>query len=144
MSEREGRAGLTDKLDADVRAALGRIARVPQLLVACDYDGTLAPLVGDPTRVEPQDLNSFLHGWTGYFRYGNSARDFDKIRHHALNRSALFVAARHERPPAWGWWLVVYRSTDQLGLLNPNGSTVSPRPIWGWRERPNAAGEGRR
>jgi len=53
LSEREGRAGLTDKLDADVRAALGRIARVPQLLVACDYDGTLAPLVDDPTRAEP-------------------------------------------------------------------------------------------
>ena len=51
MSEPEGRAGLTDKLDADVRAAVGRIARVPQLLVACDYDGTLAPLVDDPTRV---------------------------------------------------------------------------------------------
>ena len=102
MSEREGRAGLTDKLDADVRAALGRIARVPQLLVACDYDGTLAPLVGDPTRVEPQDLNSFLHGWTGYFRYGNSARDFDKIRHHALNRLALFVAARHEESAGLG------------------------------------------
>lgn len=46
MSEPEGRAGLTDKLDADVRAPLSRIARLPQLLVACDYDGTLAPLVG--------------------------------------------------------------------------------------------------
>jgi len=100
--------------------------------------------LGQPVEAVVQDLNSFLRGWTGYFRYGNSARDFDKIRHHALNRLALFVAARHERPPAWGWWLVVYRSTDQLGLLNPNGSTVSPRPIWGWRERPNAAGEGRR
>ncbi len=53
MSEPEGRAGLTDKLDADVRAPLGRIARLPQLLVACDYDGTLAPLVDDPTRAEP-------------------------------------------------------------------------------------------
>jgi hypothetical protein len=34
LSEPEGRAGLTDKLDADVRATLGRIVRVPQLLVA--------------------------------------------------------------------------------------------------------------
>ena len=100
--------------------------------------------LGLPIEAVVLDLNNFLRGWTGYFRYGNSARDFDKIRHHALNRLALFVAARHERPPAWGWWLVVYRSADQLGLLNPNGSTVSPRPIWGWRERSNAAGEGRR
>ena len=33
----------------ELRAAIGRIARVPQLLVACDYDGTLAPIVDDPT-----------------------------------------------------------------------------------------------
>ena len=37
---------------AELRAALGRIARVPQLLVACDYDGTLAPLVDDPTKAD--------------------------------------------------------------------------------------------
>ena len=37
----------------DLRAAIGRIARVPQLLVACDYDGTLAPIVDDPTRATP-------------------------------------------------------------------------------------------
>ncbi len=53
MSEPEGRAGPDGKLDAELRAAVGRIARVPQLLVACDYDGTLAPLVDDPTRAEP-------------------------------------------------------------------------------------------
>ena len=33
--------------------AIGRIARVPQLLVACDYDGTLAPIVEDPTPAVP-------------------------------------------------------------------------------------------
>ena len=31
----------------------GVIARVPQLLVACDYDGTLAPIVDDPGRRHP-------------------------------------------------------------------------------------------
>ena len=37
-------------MDPELRAAIGRIARVPQLLVACDYDGTLAPIVEDPTQ----------------------------------------------------------------------------------------------
>jgi trehalose-phosphatase len=41
------------ELDAALRAAVGRIARVPQLLVACDYDGTLAPMVVDPTTAVP-------------------------------------------------------------------------------------------
>jgi len=40
-------------LDVALREALGRIARVPQLLVGCDYDGTLAPLVDDPSKAQP-------------------------------------------------------------------------------------------
>ncbi|HEV7712395.1 MAG TPA: trehalose-phosphatase, partial [Asanoa sp.] len=40
-------------IDPELRAAIGRIARVPQLLIACDYDGTLAPIVTDPTLAVP-------------------------------------------------------------------------------------------
>jgi trehalose-phosphatase len=39
--------------DPELRAAVTRIARVPLLLVACDYDGTLAPIVQDPTQAVP-------------------------------------------------------------------------------------------
>jgi len=39
--------------DPELRAAVTRIARVPLLLVACDYDGTLAPIVQDPTEAVP-------------------------------------------------------------------------------------------
>lgn len=27
-----------------------------------------------------EEVNRFLRGWTGYFRYGNSSVRFDKIR----------------------------------------------------------------
>ena len=37
-----------------------------------------------PVEEVVQDLNRFLRGWAGYFRYGNSARSFDKINHYAL------------------------------------------------------------
>jgi len=40
---------ITDEL----RAAITHVARVPNLLVACDYDGTLAPLVDEPSRAVP-------------------------------------------------------------------------------------------
>src|ERR1700744_311221 len=40
-------------LDADLRRALAAIARTPRLLVACDYDGTLAPIAADPLSVRP-------------------------------------------------------------------------------------------
>jgi trehalose-phosphatase len=42
-----------DALDRELRGAVGRVARVPWLLVACDYDGTLAPIVEDPTKAAP-------------------------------------------------------------------------------------------
>jgi trehalose 6-phosphate phosphatase len=45
--------GAALSLDPDVRAAILRVARVPNLLVACDYDGTLAPIVADPTKATP-------------------------------------------------------------------------------------------
>ena len=32
-----------------------------------------------PVEEVVQDLNRFLRGWAGYFRYGNSARQFNKI-----------------------------------------------------------------
>src|SRR5260370_23970887 len=39
--------------DTSLRQDLIRLARQPRLLVACDYDGTLAPIVPDPWSVRP-------------------------------------------------------------------------------------------
>jgi len=80
-----------------------------------------------------QDLNRYLRGWSGYFRYGNSARHFSLIEHHAHNRLALFMAKRHQRSRAYGWWTVTYRSPDRLGLISLNGTIVAPRPQRAWR-----------
>ncbi len=40
-------------LPDDVRAALDAAARTPRLLVASDYDGTMAPFVDDPSKASP-------------------------------------------------------------------------------------------
>ena len=50
-----------------------------------------------PVEVIVRDLNRFLRGWAGYFRYGNSAQFFDKITLHALGALAGFIAKRHKR-----------------------------------------------
>ena len=73
------------------------------------------------------DLNRFLGGWAGYFRYGNSAQSFDKITLHAVNRLAIFVANRHQRDRRFGWWAVARQSPDHLGLIDLNGTIVPPR-----------------
>ena len=97
-----------------------------------------------PVEVIVQDLNRFLRGWAGYFRYGNSARHFDKIRNYALMRLAGVVAKRHHRPRAYGWSVVAFQSPDQFGLIRLDGTVVAPRPHRPWREKSNAHGERRR
>ena len=90
------------------------------------------------------DVNRVLRGWTQYFRYGNSAHHFDKIRQHALERLVLVVAKRHHRTRAFGWSVVAFQSSNQLGLIDLNGIVVAPRPHRAWRGTPNAGGERRR
>ncbi|MFD9698107.1 trehalose-phosphatase [Lentzea sp. NPDC059081] len=40
-------------LASSLRRALATLARTPHLLVACDYDGTIAPIVDDPAKASP-------------------------------------------------------------------------------------------
>ena len=42
-----------EPLDPGLRAAARHAARTPHLLVACDYDGTLSPIVYDPATAVP-------------------------------------------------------------------------------------------
>jgi RNA-directed DNA polymerase len=89
------------------------------------------------------EVNLFLRGWAGYFRFGNSAWVFDKTRTYAVMRVALFVAKRHKRGRSWGF-AQMYRDPVQLGLVSLNGTVVAPRPNKPWRVKLNAGGEGRR
>jgi group II intron reverse transcriptase/maturase len=78
------------------------------------------------------EVNRFLRGWVGYFRIGNSARMFDKIMTHTVDRIALFVAKLHKRHRRYGW--AMFRlSPDRLGLINLDGTVVAPRPNRDWR-----------
>ena len=97
-----------------------------------------------PVEQVVQELNRYLRGWGGYFRYGNSARHFDRISTYTLKRLALFVAKRHGRAAGYGMSVVAYWSTNRLGLIDLNGTVVPPRAFKPWREQPNAGGEGRR
>ena len=80
-----------------------------------------------------QELNLFLRGWSGYFRYGNSAHAFDTISYYAADRLAGHVAKRHKRPRAYGWSVLAFQSPDHLGLIDLNGTVVAPRPHRAWR-----------
>jgi hypothetical protein len=86
-----------------------------------------------PVEEVVQNLNRFLRGWAGYFRYGNSAVAFDKITFHALVRLAGFIAKRHNRTGRYGWWAVIHQSPNRLGLIDLSGTIVAPRPNRPWR-----------
>jgi group II intron reverse transcriptase/maturase len=91
-----------------------------------------------------EDVNRFLRGWAAYFKYGNSARHFDKIMGYARMRLAGFLAKKHRRSRAFGWSVIAFQSPNYLGLINLDGTVAAPRPFRAWRERPNAGGERRR
>jgi len=90
------------------------------------------------------EMNLFVRGWAGYFRYGNSARHFETISYYALRRLGRFIAKRHKRDAAWGWSVVTRPAAGRYGLINLQGYVVAPRPAKAWRVKPNAIGEGRR
>ncbi len=75
-----------------------------------------------------QDLNGYLRGWAGYFRYGNSARHFDAISDYAARRLVSQVAKRHKRSRGYAWSVLAFQSPDRLGLIDLNGTVVAPRP----------------
>jgi RNA-directed DNA polymerase len=104
---------------------------------------TMRARLAAPVEQVVQEINLFLRGWAGYFRYGNSAHAFDQIRRYAVMRLALFLAKRHQRGRAFGF-AQIYCSGDDLGLISLNGIVVAPRPHRAWRAKPNTAGEGRR
>jgi group II intron reverse transcriptase/maturase len=105
---------------------------------------TLRKRLRDPVEEVVQDINNYLRGWGGYFRYGHSAQHFDRISNYAFKRLALFVAKRHQRKAGYGLSVVAYWSPARLGLISLNGTVVSPRANKPWRVKPKAGGEGRR
>lgn len=80
-----------------------------------------------PIEVIVRDLNRFLAGWAGYFRYGNSARQFTKIMLHAYRRLAGFIAKRHKQHKRYGYWVLAH-TPDRFGLITLNGTIIAPRP----------------
>jgi RNA-directed DNA polymerase len=97
-----------------------------------------------PVEVVVADLNRFLRGWAGYFRYGHSAGRFRTIQQHARDRLALFIGKRHQRGRGFGWSVVAYLSGNFCGLWSLDGTVITPGPGKPWREKPNAGGERRR
>jgi RNA-directed DNA polymerase len=97
-----------------------------------------------PPEAIVQDLNAFLRGWAGYFRYGHSARRLSKIRQYAWTRLALFISKKHRRSRHFGRQVMLWASPRDLGLISLYGITVAPRAGKPWRDKPNAAGERRR
>lgn len=97
-----------------------------------------------PVEVVVEDLNRFLRGWAGYFRYGHSAIRFHTIDRHARDRLALFIGKRHKRGRGFGMSVLAYKSANFCGLWSLTGTVIAPRANKPWREKPNAGGERRR
>jgi group II intron reverse transcriptase/maturase len=91
-----------------------------------------------PVEQVVQELNWFLRGWGGYFRYGNSNPDFHRITLHAQERLALFIAKRHKRGRPYARWLLAKSVPRRAGLIDLHGTVIAPRPNRPWKGAPNA------
>jgi RNA-directed DNA polymerase len=81
-----------------------------------------------------RDINLFLRGWAGYFRYGNSARVLGQIRNYALMRLAIWLSKKGNRRKSWRWGITqVLLSPNHLGLISLDGTVIPPRPFRDWR-----------
>ena len=96
-----------------------------------------------PVEVVTEQVNRFLRGWAAYFRFGNSADQFDKINGYVRMRLAWFITRRHRRSRAFGWYVLNHGRGSPV-LVDLTGTVAAPRPFRDWRGRPNAGGERRR
>ena len=94
-------------------------------------------LLLSPERIV-EEVNGFLRGWAGYYRYGNSGRPFGAIRLYAAHRLQLWWGKLHGRRRRLRYSPV--RTANRLGLLAVDGWVVAPRPNRPWRVKPNAVG----
>ena len=76
-----------------------------------------------PPEAIAQDVNMFLRGWAGYFRYGHSARCLSKIRRYAWMRLALFISKKHRRSRHFGWQVMLNAPRPDMGLVSLYGIT---------------------
>ena len=57
-----------------------------------------------PVETVVQDINMFLRGWAGYFRYGHSADRLQQDQGLRAERIAIFIGKRHRRSRHFGMW----------------------------------------
>jgi group II intron reverse transcriptase/maturase len=82
-----------------------------------------------PAEVIVTELNLFLRGWAGYFRYGNSARVLGQVGNYALWRLGLWLSKRGNRRHGWRWGVTqVLLSPDHLGLASLHRIVIPPGP----------------
>ncbi|MCA1705254.1 MAG: hypothetical protein LC808_19155 [Actinobacteria bacterium] len=82
-----------------------------------------------PTHLVVADVNHFLRGWQGYFRFGNSTRWFAKLDWYVVERMALLISKRHGRRGRGNGMKHVIMSGNRLGLVKLSGTVKYGRTV---------------
>jgi group II intron reverse transcriptase/maturase len=120
-------------------AHLAFLARWPSRKAAQHARGRIREITGRerlllPAGVIVTELNLFLNGRAGYFRYGNSARVLGQVGNYALWRLGLWLSKKGNRRHGWRRGVTqVLLSPDHLGLASLHRTVIPPRPFRDWR-----------
>jgi hypothetical protein len=82
----------------------------------------------EPIAVIVEELNHVLRGWSNYFRWGNSSRQFSRIDSYVRERLALFDSKKRQKrgrrwgqvhTPAWFARLGIYTLSGTVRYIGP-------------------------
>jgi RNA-directed DNA polymerase len=78
--------------------------------------------IGRPAIVVVGEVNRFLRGWGGYFRHGNSTRQFHHLDQFVFERLARFIARKHGSRNWRRGMIDLVESRTTLGLYRLAGT----------------------
>jgi RNA-directed DNA polymerase len=85
-------------------------------------DRTAIRLAMLPLDAVVENLNPVLRGWGGYFRWGNSSRQFSALDGYVNQRLAILASNKYALP-GWNWTTRFnYRWVNQLGVYRLTGT----------------------
>jgi len=132
--------GLLAELGLTPKASKTRIVHLTEAGEGLDFLGFHHRWVRSQGRTGTKGV-AFLARWPSDKAMQHARDSIRELTKRSRMRLAGVIAKRHKRSRAYGRWVVLFSSDNQLGLISLGGIVYAPRPFRAWRRKPNTGGE---